>query len=581
MTPRILLLLACILTLGQAGEPPNVLIILTDDQGWGDLSIHGNRNLETPHIDSIAEGGATFENFYVCRVCAPTRAEFLTGLYAPRTGVTGVTEGAGRLSPEFTTVADLFLAAGYRTGAFGKWHNGTQSPYHPNDRGFEEFYGFTSGHWSHYFSPPLDHNQETVRGEGYLVNDFTNRAIEFITTSKDQPFFCYVPYPTPHSPMMIDDDFYEKFENADPAMRFHEEAREDLAMTRAALAMCENLDHHIGRLLDTLDKQGVADNTIVLFFCDNGPNSYRWNGGMKGRKGAIDEGGVRSPLFVRWPEKIEPGITIEPIVGAIDLLPSLREMANLEETPSYALDGRSFATLLFDEEPDWEPRFLFSLRNQEVSVRNQRFRLDGKNRLFDIKNDRGQTKDVAAEYPYLVSEFSKVAKEHLAEMNRERAKYADRPYTVGWSKRTVLPARDGKPHGNIQRSSKAPNCSFFVNWTHTDDSITWDVEVGEAGTFEAIVHYTCAEGNTGATIELRADNVAPTQAVVEVAFDPPLYDKSKERMAESHYFMKDFRPLPLGTIELPAGRHLLRLRSPQFPGKGVVDVHSLDLIRVE
>ncbi len=564
---------------GKEGQPPNVLVILTDDQGWGDLSVHGNKNLATPNIDSIAKDGASFENFYVCRVCAPTRAEFLTGRYAPRTGVTGVTEGLGRLSPDETTIANLFHDAGYATGAFGKWHNGTQSPYHPIDRGFDEFYGFTSGHWSHYFNPPLDQNQKTVRGDGYIVEDITNHAIRFLEGPRDNPFFCYVPFPTPHSPMMVEDEFYEKFDGIDPAMLFHEEGKEDLAMTRAALAMVENIDRHVGRLLNTLTKLKVAENTIVIFFCDNGPNSYRWNGGMKGRKGAIDEGGVRSPLFLRWTEKIEGGTHISEVTGAIDLLPTLRELAGLEGKTANPIDGRSFAPLLLRPTPEWEPRLLFSTRNKDVSARGERFRLDASGRLFDLNTDRGQTTNVASKHPQIVVEWTKAASVHRKEMATARERFADRPYTVGWSPRTVLPARDGKPHGEIQRSSKAPNCSFFVNWSDPDDSITWDIEVNEAGEFEAIVHYTCRTRDVGALIQLGIDGRSKVETTVTTAFNPPLYDKSKERVAESHYFMKDFRPLMLGRLAIPKGRHTLRLSSPQFPGERVIDVHSIELLR--
>ena len=166
--------------IGSHARQPNLVIFLADDQGWGDLSISGNTNLNTPNIDSLAREGTTLQNFYVCAVCAPTRAEFLTGRYYPRTGVSGVSRGQERLNPDETTITDAFKANGYVTGAFGKWHNGTQPPYHPNYRGFDEFYGFTSGHWGHYFSPPLDHNGKKVRGNGYVVDDFTDRAIEFI-----------------------------------------------------------------------------------------------------------------------------------------------------------------------------------------------------------------------------------------------------------------------------------------------------------------------------------------------------------------------------------------------------------------
>ena len=172
---------ALCLTTVAVGRQPNVVVILTDDQGWGDLSVSGNANLSTPHIDSLARDGATLEHFYVCQVCAPTRAEFLTGRYYPRAGVSGVSRGQGRLNPDETTIADVFKTAGYATGAFGKWHNGTQPPYHPNHRGFDEYYGFTSGHWGHYFSPPLDHNGEVVRGTGFVVDDFTDySALTFL-----------------------------------------------------------------------------------------------------------------------------------------------------------------------------------------------------------------------------------------------------------------------------------------------------------------------------------------------------------------------------------------------------------------
>ena len=197
-------------------RPPNIVVILTDDQGWGDLSINGNKNLDTPNIDRLADEGITLENFYVCQVCAPTRAEFLTGRYYPRTGVSGVSTGQERLNYDETTIADVFKKAGYATGAFGKWHNGTQPPYHPINRGFDEYYGFTSGHWGYYFSPPLDHNGQRVRGKGYVVDDFTSKAIEFIETNEKSPFFCYVPYNTPHSPMVISERFYGKFRDTDP-----------------------------------------------------------------------------------------------------------------------------------------------------------------------------------------------------------------------------------------------------------------------------------------------------------------------------------------------------------------------------
>lgn len=564
----------------SAAEKPNVVIFLTDDQGWGDLSSNGNSNLATPHIDSLGEHGVTLDNFYVCAVCAPTRAEFLTGRYHPRTGVSGVSRGEGRLNPDETTIADVFRGNGYATGAFGKWHNGTQSPYHPNDRGFDEFYGFTSGHWGAYYSPPLDHNKKKVKGNGYVIDDFTDHAIRFIEENKEGPFFCYVPYNTPHSPMIIGDEWFDKFANADPGMKFHEQDKEDIDMTRAALAMVENIDWNVGRILETLEKQGLADNTIVLFFSDNGPNSYRWNGGMKGRKGSVDEGGVRSPFLIRWPNGLPSGKTVAPVTGAIDLLPTLADLAGIEVETAHPIDGRSFAGLLTGDSGDWPDRHLYSVWRKRVSVRTEQFRLDTAGALFDIRTDRGQTADVSSKYPEVAAELRSAAREFNQEMQALFAASADRPFTVGFDVSTTLPARDGVESGpSITRSAKAPNNSFFENWKSEEDTITFDVEVSETGPFEAILYYTCRTGDVGASIRLSEDGGDGTEATVTEAFDPPFYDNSKERMENSHYIVKDFKPLALGELKLRKGRQTLRLSAPKIVGDEAVDVHSIELIR--
>ncbi len=562
---------------------PNVLIVLTDDQGWGDLGIHGNTNLSTPHLDSLAKKGASFQNFYVCQVCAPTRAEFLTGRYHPRTGVSGVSQGQERLNADETTLASVFKAAGYATGAFGKWHNGTQSPLHPNDRGFDEYYGFTSGHWGHYFSPPLDHNGELVRGDGYIVDDLTNRAIEFIEANRTQPFLCYVPLNTPHSPMMITDEFYEKFSEALPAMRHRDADREDLQMTRAALAMVENIDWNVGRLLKTLDRLSLDDNTIVVYFSDNGPNSFRWNGGMKGKKGSIDEGGLRSPLFVRWPGKIRAGSEIEKIAGAIDLLPTLMDMADVHQDLPKPIDGISLMPLLNDPKANWKSRELFSIHRGLVSVRSQRFRFDAEGRLFNIGLDRGQRKDVSAKYPEITAEMQDLARQYREEMEVEFARNRNRPFHVGFASSTMLPARDGQEHGDVQRSVKSPNNSFFNKWKSKDASITWHVDVASTGEYEVILRYTCAAGDEGLTMRLTAELLGQpvhfTAAPVVQVFDPPLYDKSKERVKKSHYFVKDFQTLSLGKLQLPKGECTLRLSTDKIIGVNAIDVHSIQLIR--
>ena len=177
------LLIAVLVLLGSTSllaRKPNVVVVLTDDQGWGDLSLNGNTNLSTPNIDSLARDGASFDRFYVCPVCSPTRAEFLTGRYHPRSGVYSTSAGGERMDLDETTIADRFKAAGYATAAFGKWHNGMQYPYHPNGRGFDYYYGFCSGHWGNYFDPMLERNGQIVKGNGFVIDGFTSEAMQFM-----------------------------------------------------------------------------------------------------------------------------------------------------------------------------------------------------------------------------------------------------------------------------------------------------------------------------------------------------------------------------------------------------------------
>ena len=175
----------------NAATKPNIILILTDDQGWGDLSVHGNTNISTPNIDRLASQGMALDRFYVCPICSPTRAEFMTGRYNPRTGVKSASRGEERMDLDETTIFKDFKSAGYHTAAFGKWHNGMQPPYHPNARGIDEYYGFCSGHWGDYYSPMLEHNGKIVTGDGFVIDDFTNRAMHYIEDHKEESFFVF------------------------------------------------------------------------------------------------------------------------------------------------------------------------------------------------------------------------------------------------------------------------------------------------------------------------------------------------------------------------------------------------------
>jgi arylsulfatase A-like enzyme len=552
-------------------EKPNVIIILADDQGWGDLSVHGNSNLSTPHIDALSAAGATLENFYVCAVCSPTRAELLTGRYHFRGGVYSTGGGGERLDLDETTIGEVFQAAGYRTAAYGKWHNGMQYPYHPNGRGFEDFYGFCSGHWGNYFSPMLEHNGQIVQGEGFIIDDFTNHGLDFIKQNRDRPFLLYLPFNTPHTPFQVPEEYWDRFKDKDLGM-LAGHAGENPEHTRAALAMCENIDWNVGRIVALTRELGIEDNTIVLYFSDNGPNSWRWNGGMKGRKGSTDEGGVRSPLIIKWPTGIRAGKRIDRIVSVTDLLPTLSEMCGIACNTRYPLDGISVKESLLKDAAGWEDRFLLNYWSGQLSLRSQKYRLDSQGGLFDVEADRGQHRDLSQELPGVHAEMMKLAEQYRLQIKEELPEEDTRPFLLGHpgTKYTQIPARDGTAHGEIQRSNRWPNCSFFTNWIHPRDSITWQVEVPEDGTFKVMLYYTCKEGDEGSVIQLSAGE-SKLQAKIEEAYDPPLRGMDEDLSPRMESYVKDWKALDIGIMELKKGPAGMCLTALEMPGQSVID----------
>jgi arylsulfatase A-like enzyme len=578
------LTLTCALQ-AQAAKRPNVVVILTDDQGWGDLSINGNKNLNTPNIDSLARDGALFDRFYVCPVCSPTRAEFLTGRYHPRGGVYSTSAGGERLDLDEMTIAETFRAGGYSTGAFGKWHNGMQYPYHPNGRGFDEFYGFCSGHWGNYFSPPLDHNGKVVDGKGFCIDDFTDKAMGFMESSakKGEPFFCYIPYNTPHSPMQVPDRWWNKFKDFELPMRNRDAKKENIPHTRAALAMCENIDWNVGRILKKLDTLKVADDTIVIYFCDNGPNGTRWNGGMKGRKGSTDEGGVRSPMLIRWPEEIEAGRKITQNGAAIDLLPTLADLAGIRVASTKKLDGISLKPLLLGDSKNdkkWKDRLIFSHWRNRVSVRTEKHRLGFKGALFDITKDPGQHTDISTKMPKLTARLKKAVADFQENVV---AGYDDdqRPFVIGHPDHeyTQIPARDASWSGNIKRSNKFPNCSYLSNWTSLQDTISWKANVPANGTFEVELHYACKNSDIGASFELTFADSKLSGKITQ-ANEVPERGGEHDRTPRMESYVKDWRKTDLGRIRLRKGDGELKLQATNIPGMAVMDFRLLLLKRV-
>jgi hypothetical protein len=354
------------------------------------------------------------------------------------------------------------------------------------------------------------------------------------------------------------------------------------------MAMIENQDANVGRVLAKLDELRVAANTIVVYFSDNGPNTRRWNGGMKGIKGSVDEGGVRSVCYLRWPAGLPSGREVKQVTGAIDLGPTLLSLAKVRRVGDKPYDGRDMHLLLKGLVKDWPERMIFSTWAGKISVRTDRWRLDEDGHLYDMRDTLGQSRVSNDQEPKVRQRLREAVNQWRKEMLGEtpepkRPPIDPRPFPIGYREFPIamLPARDGEPQGEVKRSSPAPNCSYFVNWRSLDDRMVWNIDVHTAGKYEVVIDYTCPEADAGSLLELSLGESRLTGRV-SPGWDPPLYD-NQDTLPRPHgeSSMKEFRPLRLGEIELPAGQGALSLRALEIPGKAVMDVRRVTLTLLE
>ena len=372
----ILLLGGCRQTARPQADPPNIVLIMTDDQGYGDLGVTGNPLIRNPHLDRLASGSARMESFYVSPVCAPTRASLMTGRYNYRTRVVDTWLGRAMLEPEEETLAEILKKAGYATGIFGKWHLGDNYPMRPQDQGFEEVLVHRGGGIGQPSDPPggenrytdavLFHNGQAIQTKGYCTDVYFESALEWIAQnqSEGKPFLAYLPTNAPHFPFHdVPAEHLEYYQAQDlspsqfPQLKGHPLPGEWDSRDRLnrIFAMITNIDENVGRLVDKLQELGLTDNTIIVFMVDNGPNTRRYVAGMRGMKSEVYEGGIRSPFWVRWPARLTP-ISSDRIAAHIDVLPTLLEAAGVGLPPGLQIDGRSLLPLLQGETPDWPDR---------------------------------------------------------------------------------------------------------------------------------------------------------------------------------------------------------------------------------
>ncbi len=354
------------------GKKPNVIVVMTDDQGYPELSIHGNPILKTPNLDNLARNSVRFGDFHAAPMCAPTRGQLMTGMDAATNGLVNVSSGRAFLRPELPTMGNIFMANGYNTGVFGKWHLGANYPYRPQDRGFEESVWFPSSHigsvsdyWGNdYFDDTYRHNGKLQKYKGYCTDVFFGEAKKFIEISLEEgkPFFAYIPTNTPHGPFNAKEEDIKVLEELYDNSIFPKKTDELKKSLVSYLAMIRNIDTNVGSLLDFLDKKGVRDNTIVVFLTDNGSIkgiSY-FNAGMRGMKTELWDGGHRVPCFINWTEGDFKNIgkEVPGLAEVQDILPTLVDLCGLDKPTPVSFDGTSLAPVLRGEEEISEDRML-------------------------------------------------------------------------------------------------------------------------------------------------------------------------------------------------------------------------------
>ena len=460
---------------------PNVVLVMTDDQGYGDLGCHGNEVLATPNLDRLHAQSIRLTDFHVDPTCSPTRSALMTGHYSSRTGVWHTIMGRSLLRRDEVTMADVFSANGYRTAIFGKWHLGDNYPYRPQDRGFQEVLIHGGGgvgqgpdYWGNaYFDDTYLHNGKAQKFEGYCTDIWFDGALKFIEANKGRPFFCYIPTNAPHGPYNVADKYSKPYRDRgvpDQQADFY--------------GMIANIDENMGRLVARLKDLNLEENTILVFMTDNG-TSGDYAGGMRGKKGSQYEGGHRVPFFIRWPggRLTEPG-DIDRLAAHVDVLPTLIELCRLKGPQGVTFDGASLTPLLRGAASRWPDRTLL-VHSQRIehpekwrtsAVMTQRWRLiDGKE-LYDIKADSLQKNDVAGANGETVEKLRQSYERWWADLSRRFDEYCEIVIGSDRQNPTRLMSHDWhspNPAWSQQAVRSASKASGF-----------WAVEIDRDGTYE-------------------------------------------------------------------------------------------------
>lgn len=501
----------------NSDSKPNVILIMTDDQGIGDFGFTGNPYIQTPQLDKLASQSLNLTNFYVSPVCAPTRACLMTGRYSERTGIYDTYNGGATMSTDEITMAEVLKDNGYSTGIFGKWHLGDNYPYRPMDQGFDvaavhraggmgqpgDVYNFFDGD-SSYFDPVLFKNGEPVQFQGYCSDVYTDEMIGYIKANQranqEQPFFAYLSFNAPHTPLQLPGAYYDLYKDLEfdaAEFEIYDEVVEkmtpaEIEAARRVYGMVTNIDDNIGRVIQSLKEQGIYKNTLIVFLTDNGPQHNRYKMGLRERKSSVFGGGVRVPCLIHYPDKYKKKAELDADFAHIDLLPSILDLCGLENV-SHQIDGLSIfspenkdysafeeRTLLFE----WGRGFLQKYRN--FAALKGGYKLVGNTgrdseiedfELYDINNDAQEKNNILAanldRASQLKTEIDVWYDEIINEENNNRN----------------FPAYIGTPHENPVLLNRNDAKGTPVAWTEEGRLNYWDVRVIEEGIFDITYYF--------------------------------------------------------------------------------------------
>ena len=493
-----------VLAKSKSAKKPNVVFVLTDDQGYGDLACHGNEVIKTPNLDKMHAESTRFTNFHVSPCCSPSRAQLMSGRYSSRVGVWHTVCGRSLMHKDEVTMADIFRANGYKTAMFGKWHLGDNYPYRPQDRGFEEVLIHGGGGvgnlpdvWANnYIDDTYYHNGKKEKYKGYCTDVWFDEALKFIDKNKDTPFFCYISTNAPHLPFVVPgeyDQMYDKPNLTESMGKFY--------------GMITNIDDNMKKLRDHLKNLKLEDNTILIFMTDTGssrgyadpPGKYKFNAGMRGGKGTQYEGGHRVPFFIYYPDgDLNKGRDIDTLTAGFDLTPTLIELCGIKRPAGPKLDGKSLVPLLKGQTDSWRQRTLV-VDNQRIThpqrwrctaVMTDRWRLiDGKE-LYDVKEDPVQKSNIFDDNPDIVKKLTAVYDKWWADISKSYDK--DYEITIGADEENpaMLTAHDylGAAVWNHDQILSAKRADGY-----------WAVHVAKEGTYEFTVRRWPKEVNAPIT----------------------------------------------------------------------------------